>query len=319
MGIQIVMRIIKQRYSINKYNECKLSLKDSVDRNLVKEILSFSGWNLLGSLASMSVIQIRSLLLNMFFGVTLNAANGVSMQVSTRLNAVSSSLTRAINPQLVKSEGGGDRSRMLRITEIATKYSIFLFALFVIPVIVEMSYLLRIWLKEIPEYSILFSQIVLGTLLIEKFSFEITSALRAVGKIRNFQIVETITSIMNIPVSYYLFKIGYPPVAIFIISLFLTVIVFAFRLYFGRKDAGLDIIRFMKNGLAPLIIPILISVTSASLLHYFVDEGFIRMASVFLVSMTFFAIGFYKLGMSKEESSKIGSIIKGLIHRKKKS
>ena len=155
--IQFIMRVIKQIYSVKKYNECKIDFKKYLNKSLAKQIVSFSGWNLFGSVAAMSVKQVRNILLNMFFGVTLNTANGISMQVSSQLSLFASSLTRAINPQLVKSEGAGDRKNVIILTEKATKYSTFLFALFAVPVIIEIPYLFSLWLEETPEYAIIFS------------------------------------------------------------------------------------------------------------------------------------------------------------------
>ena len=163
--IQIIMRIIKQQYSVTHYKECTLNFKKYVDKSLSREILYFSGWNLFGSIASMSVTQVRSVLLNMFFGVTINAADGISKTASGQVNLVSTSLTSAINPQLVKSEGSGDRQKMLHITNISTKFSVFLFALFAIPVILETPYLLNLWLKNVPDYAVIFVRLTLIGLL----------------------------------------------------------------------------------------------------------------------------------------------------------
>ena len=87
--VQVVMRIIKQQYSIAHYQECKLNFKEYLDKQIMKSMLSFSGWNLFGSIAAMSVTQVISVLLNMFFGININASNGVAMQVSSKVNMVS--------------------------------------------------------------------------------------------------------------------------------------------------------------------------------------------------------------------------------------
>ena len=138
--IQFFMRILKQIISKKRYVECRMNLRDCFDKKYAKEILSFTGWNLFGSLASVITIQVRSIILNSFFGVRLNAAEGVSKNASAPINMIASSMTRAINPLLVKSEGGGERNKMLDITVLSTKYSIFLFSIFSIPVIFEAPY-----------------------------------------------------------------------------------------------------------------------------------------------------------------------------------
>lgn len=307
--IQLIMRIIKQRYSVTHYSECKLNFRKYIDKSLAKTILSFSGWNLFGSVASMSVTQVRSVLLNMFFGVNLNAANGIAMQVSGQVNTVSSSMTRALNPQLVKSEGAGDRNRMLRLTELSTKFSVYLFALFAIPVIIEMPYLFNLWLKNVPDFAIIFSRLILIGLFLEKFSFEITSAIRAVGKIRNFQVVETIIVIFNIPISYILFKLGYPSYTIYIVAILISMLAFMGRLYFGKHVAELNIIHFLKNGVFPLIIPITLSVIIGFIINNQLKDSLYRLFLTFIFSMCALTLALWKYGLNDDEIKRIKKIL----------
>ncbi len=309
MLVQIIMRIIKQQYSIRYYKECKIDFRLYIDKPLAKTILSFSGWNLFGSIASMAVTQGRSVLLNMFFGVGMNAANGVASRVAGQVNTVSSSMTRALNPQLVKSEGGGDRNRMLRLTELSTKYSVYLFALFAVPVIFEMPYLFKLWLKEVPDFAVIFSRLILIGLFMDKFTFEIGSAIRAVGKIRNFQIAEMIIIIFNIPISYLVFKSGYSPYTVYVVALFITIIVFLVRLYFGKKVANLNIIHFIKNGILPLITPILLATAIVLLIKYQIKESVFRLLLTFGVFMSTFSFLIWKLGIKQNERNSIIALL----------
>ena len=276
-SVQLIMRMIKQQYSVKHYRECRLNFKKGVDKKLTKEIISFSGWNLLGSVASISVNQIRSVLLNIFFGVKVNASEGIAKNVRNQVNMVSVSLTRAINPQLVKSEGKGDRLRMLWITDVSTKFSIFLFLIIAIPVIIELPYLLSIWLKDVPEFAVIFGRLTIIGLLIDKFTFEITSAIRAVGKIRNFQIIETLVIILNLPVAYFLFKMSYPPQTIYLTGILFSLITSIYRLYFGKKITGLNIWLFIKQVIVPSIIPMMFATFIGILFNLILHQGFIRL------------------------------------------
>jgi O-antigen/teichoic acid export membrane protein len=307
--VEIILRTIKQWYSRTKYKECKISFRKYFDKTILKSILSFTGWNMFGTLASMSVGHIRGIILNIFFGVSLNAAFGISKRATNPVNMIATSLTRAINPQLVKSEGAGNRLRMLKITELATKFSVYLFAVLAIPIIVEAKYLINLWLKDVPDYAVIFTQLILTGLLIEKFSFEVTSALRAVGKIRNFQLAETSIAILNIPLAYTAFKLGYPPYYMLYIGLSLTMLVFASRLYFGHRDAELNIRSYLKNAVFPVFWPLLIAVAIAVLIKMNIHEGLIRLLISVLVSSGIFTGLFYLWGIKKEEKQKLKSVI----------
>ena len=307
--VQLIMRIIKQQYSIRKYKECKINFKHSIDQRLTKEIMAFSGWNLFGSLAAMSVTQVRSILLNMFFGVKINASEGVAKTASNQVNTVSVNLTRAFNPQLVKSEGSGDRKKMLKITTLSTKFSVFLFVLFAIPIIIEMPLLLDIWLKNVPDYAVIFTRLSLIGMLISKFTFEITNAVRAVGKIRNLTVIESLIIVLNIPVTYFLFKYNYPPQTIYIVNILIGIVVFFERLYFGKKVAGLNILTFLKLAVLPILYPILIATTLSFILHLQLDTSLIRLLIVLIIFIVSFIISFRYLSLSNYEYEKFKSLI----------
>ncbi len=298
---QLVLRIIKQSYSKSKYKECKINFRKYVDKELSKTILTFSGWNLFGSLASMSVTQVKSIFINMFFGVSVNAADGLSTNASSQVNMISTSMTQALNPQLVKSEGGGDRQKMLHYTEIATKFSIFLFALFAIPVIFEAPYLLNLWLKKVPDYTIIFCQLILIATLIEKFTFEITTAIRAVGKIRNFQVAETIVKVLNIPFSYFILKAGCPPYYIYFVIILISLLAAFQRLYFGRVIAGMNIQSFLKNGILPILIPVFLASICSFLPQFYISVGFLRLVITTMTSIVIMTISFWFWGLKDNE------------------
>lgn len=317
--IQILLRIIKQVYSKIKYDECKIRFMEYVDKKLMKSILSFTGWNLLGSIAAMSVTQVKGVLLNMFFGIRLNAAEGVSNTASSKVNMVSVSMTRALNPQLIKSEGSGNREKMLRITEIGTKYSSFLFALFAIPVLLEASFLFNLWLKTVPDYAIVFCQLTLVVMLIETFTFQINHAIRAVGNIRDFLIAESFIIILNVPIAYFAFKLGYTPITIYIIAISISLLSFFNRLYFGKKIAGINIKSYIKNAITPVLIPILLATVLAFGAHLYLSESFFRFFIVSLIFIITLTIFFWNLGLQIDEKYRLKSILFSTLKKRKKN
>jgi O-antigen/teichoic acid export membrane protein len=312
---QILLRIIKQWYSRVKYKECKINFRTHIDKELLKTILSFSGWNLFGSIASMSVTQVRGILLNMFFGVTVNAADGISKTASAQVNTVSTSMTRALNPQLVKSEGSGNRQKMLRFTELATKYSIFLFALFAIPIIIETPYLLDLWLKDVPKFSVIFCRLILIGLFLEKFTFEITSAIMAVGQIRELTIIEMILGVSNIPIAYVILKFGYPPYSIFIVGIFIATIAFFTRLYFGKIIADMDVLCFVKNGIFPVLFPLFLSIIFSNIPQFYLPESFLRLIITTASSIMILTLSFWFFGLSNEENLKFKTLAHILLNK----
>ncbi|AEE20753.1 Na+-driven multidrug efflux pump [Dokdonia sp. Hel_I_63] len=314
LGVQIILRVIKQVYSRVNYKESKV-IYAAFDKKLMKSILNFTGWNLFGSLAAVSVIQIRSILLNSFFGVRINAAEGISKSASTALNMVSTSMTMAINPQMVKSEGSGDRERMIYITKVSAKFSIFLFGLFAVPVFIEAPLLLELWLVEIPDFVVIFFQITVLTLLLEKFTFPITDAIRAIGDIRKFQITETFLFLLNIPTAYLLFSFGYSPSSIYIVGLSISGLVFFNRLYFGKKIVGIKPYNYILESIIPVIIPISISLIIALLFYFNMKSGFFRLLVVSFSFGSLLTVMFWKYGINKNEKDKFIQIANTFLAR----
>jgi O-antigen/teichoic acid export membrane protein len=300
-AIEVILRIVKQWYSKVKYVECKMKFREYVDRKLLKEIFSFSIWNLLNSVSALAIVQVKSIFLNKFFGVGINAAEGVARQASLQVNMVSVNMTRALNPQVMKSEGGGDRQRMLYLTELGTKFTTFLFALFAIPLFFEAPFLFTLWLKSVPDYVVIFFQIIMIAMLIEKFTFEITTAIRAVGNLKIFQITETSILLLNIPIYYIVLKMGYPPYSIFITSIFVSFIGAFVRIYFGKKIAGLNFKLFFENAVFPVLLPIVFSCIFACLPHFLLQESLLKLCITFLFSISVMSCSFWLIGLNSNE------------------
>jgi O-antigen/teichoic acid export membrane protein len=313
--VQLIMRIIKQQYSMRHYMECSFDFKKGFDKNLIKEIMAYSGWELFASISSISLTQVRSVLLNMFFGVKVNASEGIAKTASGQVNTVSVSLTNAIKPQLFKSEGSGDRQKMLRITNLSTKFSVFLFALISIPVIIELPFLLNIWLKEVPEYAVVFTRLTLIGLLISKFSFDIATAIRAAGKIKWFTLIESIIIVMNIPVAYVFFKLKYPPETIYMVTILISIIIFFVRLFLGHKIIQLDVNNFIKEAIFPILIPIIVSFLISFLLFFLMNDGFLRSVFVFLISISTLILLFVSFGVTKNEKNRLISMFYTILEK----
>ncbi|MDZ7721971.1 MAG: hypothetical protein U5R06_03865 [candidate division KSB1 bacterium] len=271
-------------------------------------MLSFSSWRLVGSVASIIASQIRGVIINVFFGVRLNAANGISQQVSNQVNNLSVSMTRAIRPQLVKSEGGGDRDRMLRITALATKYSALLFSLFAIPIFFELNYLLKLWLTDVPDYTFVFARLILIGLFVQKLSFEIGTAVSAVGRIKEMTIAESIIMVSGVAFAYFLYTLEYPPETIFVVGIFFGLFTFVARLYYGKKIAGLAINKFLKESFLPLLLPIFTSIIFAFSISYYFEETLLRVIFNLLGAFFLYLLVFRYFSMNKWEIDKFKSL-----------
>ena len=119
------------------------------------------------------------IILNIFGGTVVNAAFGIANQVNGQMNYFSTSLLQAIEPQIMKSEGAGDRDRMLRLSILTCKLSFFLISFFSIPIIIKLPYILELWLKNVPDYTVIFCRIILFATIISQSTLGLQSGIYA--------------------------------------------------------------------------------------------------------------------------------------------
>lgn len=309
MLVQIAARIVKQVYTRKKYPESRVNFRKYRDKDVSKSILSFTGWEFLRSFAGICATQIRGVIINMFFGVRLNAAEGIGKRFNAQLNLVSTGITRAVTPQMVKSEGGGDRSRLIQLTYTGVKFTTFMYCLLAVPLMLEIQYILEIWLKDVPQYTAVFCIMCMVLLLIDKFTWQIGNAIRAVGRIRGIQIVESCIAVLGITIGYFVLKAGAEPIGIYLVELPLCLITIAIRLYFGKKIVGIRPSEFAKKSTLPVLISIIAGLVVALPLEFLLEGGLLRFCVVFASFMILDASVFWLFGMSVSERQRVLGLI----------
>ena len=299
--ISSFIMLIRFFYCRVKYKESRLSLKKEYDKTLARSMFSFTGWEMFSSLSAVASTQLRGILINMFFGVRLNAGEGIAKSVNAYANNVSIGITNAITPQMNKSEGAGDRTRLIRLTNVGVKYTSFMFALVALPILLEVPFILKVWLTDVPEFASVFCQLCISLQLIGKLTWQIGNAIRAVGNIKWFRIVGGIMSLLVIVIGYVVFKFGGGPTSVFWVEIVICLITGAITLEFGRRIVGLNPWMFIRETTLPVVIPFVISLMLGETIQSFMPEGWVRLICVSLASMTPFALLFWFLGVQQGE------------------
>lgn len=311
LAIQLILRIIKQIYSCSFYYECKIhNIFRDYSSSYTHEILSFTGWNILGSLAAISVTSLRSVVLNNFFGLKYNAADGITAQVTGKLSLFSSCISQALNPLMIKNEGAGDRSKLLWMMIFSTKISSVLYACLAIPVWVYLPTILALWLTNVPDGCVLFIRIVLIASFVEKLSFEITNAIRAVGKIKNFQITESLVILVGVPFAIFLFKQGFEYYIIYFVGLLTSLSCYFVRVYYGKVVCGLNISAFLLETIKRIIFPTVVICAFYYIVNLYIPHSSLCIISISAFLSVIFLFLFYFVGTEKEEKNAICSLLK---------
>lgn len=204
--ISLAMRLIYCIYCRVNFKDCRY--KFFIDKALFKSMLNFSGWNLIGSSAGILNNQGINVLTNLFFGVTLNAARGVASQVDDAVNTFVSNFMMALNPQIIKSFSSKNYDYLNKMIISGTKAAYFLFGIFCLPVFVNTEFILKIWLKNVPDFSATFVRLGFVFMLLQNLSQCLYTAMLATGKIKKYQIVVGGLSLMAFPAAWLFFLMG---------------------------------------------------------------------------------------------------------------
>ncbi len=223
------------------------------DKKLLAELTNFSGWNLFGGLADVGYKQGTNIILNLFFGVTVNAALGITNQIRNAVFSFVSNLQLAANPQIVKSYAAGEMDYFKTLVHRISKYSYFLMLILTFPVILNIDLVLKIWLKNPPEYTAIFAVLTLIFCLIDSLTGPLWVAMQAGGKIQLFQIVTSICLLLNLPTCFAFLSWGYGPYTVLIIQIVITCFTLGVRLVFAKYYLQISIRYYLREVLFPII------------------------------------------------------------------
>lgn len=310
--LSIFLLIIRRIYCHRKYDEVDINLKKYLSKPLFKEMTTFAGWSLMGCSSSMIASYGQGIVINMFFGTVVNAAQGIANQVSGQLGAFSSTMLKALNPMIAKSEGAGNRTLMIQASMIGSKTSFFLLMFTFIPVIIEMPYIFGLWLKNVPDFAVIFCRLLLIRNLIEQMYATLTTTIAAVGNIRKFQIVISILYFLPILVSYFIFSLHFPAYSLYIVFLVFSLLTFAIVVYFAKINYEMNIPHFLNNVVLRSVCSVLIVFIISIIPTILMKSGFIRLLSVSILTTCAFFITVWLIGFSFDERQKILEMFKGI-------
>lgn len=316
--ISLILRAIYSWYC-NKYiKDCCCNF--TFDNQIFKEMIGFSGWNFIGSTAGILNNQGINLLINLFFGVTVNAARGIANQVDGAINTFVQNFMIALNPQITKSYAARDFIYVNKMIIIGTKFAFFLFWILCLPVYINIDFLLSIWLKEVPQYAALFVKYSIIYTLCQNLSQCLYTTMLATGCIKKYQIIVGTLSLMSFPMTYLFFKIGLPSEYGYI-----SIIIFSFLSLIARIFLLQEIVlqfswhTFLKKALVPIIYTIIPTTTIIYYIHIFNKNiSFESFLGESLTSILFCSITIYYCGLTKIERKYISNFIHNKIVKTKK-
>ena len=315
---QFVAYTCKRTFARRHYAETHYHIHAIEDKGLLKQMLQFAGWNLIGTACSIARQQGTAILLNPFFGLAINAAYGLAQQVNSFLLFFASSVVRPMRPIIIKKEGSGEHEQMKFMAFTTSRITFLMLLLVVVPLYVNMPFILSLWLKEIPEGTLYFCQAFLLIILINQTTVGLGIALESVGKIRTLQTYVGAMHILPIPIAYALFTQGFPPETIMYCIIVEEVICVVMRVFICVKDAQIAASKSFKQIILPCIGIGIATFVVTNISSYLSSNEWIKLLTTSCVTLASILILGYSFFLNTWEKAQITGII-GNIKRKQQS
>jgi len=279
------------------------------DKRVAKKIISFSSWSLFGSVANVGAQQGLNVLLNIFYGVVVNAAVGIANQITHAIYGFISNFQTAFNPQIVKLYAAGNKEKCVGFTNQVSKFSYFLLLFISVPVLICTDFILQKWLGVVPEYTAVFCRLIIVYLLIEALTAPFWMSVQATGKIRNYQILISSLIILSLPLSYFALKMGYPPYVVWLIRIFMNFVCHIVRIIYLKVEIKLSMLEHLKTVIVPIFISTILVFPIPLLIHKQTTawSGFTLTLLVSVLCSTFVI---YFIGFNDRERKIVFSVLK---------
>lgn len=297
----LLNRFLFTWYCRRNFKECYYSTK--FPRPLVKEMLSFSAWDLFGVIAWTCSTQGTTILLNLFFGPAVNAAKGIAVSVQSSVKSFSDNFLSALNPQITKSQASGDYAYLHKIMYGGAKLSFMLLFALVLPLIIDIKYVLYIWLNIVPDYTAVFVQILLVEMIFDSMMTPLNTAALATGRIRYYGFATSMMTILALGVYYVVLRLGCSPLMVFVLEFCVMLAREIVQFYKLGKLINFSYTDYFKNVQLKCFFIVLCSVPIPFFIHNNYEESFIRLCFITLVSFPFVLILSYVVLLNKEEQS----------------
>jgi O-antigen/teichoic acid export membrane protein len=305
MLIIILIRFIKSWYCFKKYEECSWEWRKYSNKKTIFKMLSFTLWNLFGSLANVLKVQGLILLLNAFLGLVVVSAYGIAQQINGQLYAITENFIKTLRPKIFKSEGENNREKMFKLAFLACKIGFYLFSFVSIPLIINMEFILTLWLKNVPKTTILFSQLLLIATLINLITIGLTTVITATGNIKKYQLIVSIITISNLPFAYLLLKNNFEYYSVLVLLICIEIIVSFARIIILKNSAGLNVYHYFNKVILKILVPLLLVFPIVFLTSYLFNNIIEFVLLNTIIILFFYSIFIFKYGLEKEEKKSL--------------
>lgn len=278
----IFNQLLYMVYCRRKFSECRFTF--GFPRQLLKEMASFAGWDFFGVIAYCVSTQGATIMLNMFFGPAVNAARAVAQNALEKVKSFSTNFTSALNPAITKAYGAGNHEYMKKLMYSGSKLVFCLMLMLGLPALVKTHYLLELWLKNVPEYSVEFVQILIVQSIFLTMWNPLFTAGMATGNIKEFGLKTSLANIFKMPVCYLFLVWGATPILFILAYTILELLAYGIQLFTMRKLLGFDFFDYFKEVLGKGIAIMFVAASLSFAISNMMEETFVSLIVVGFVT-----------------------------------
>lgn len=271
------------------------------DGKMIKQFLSYSGYSMLVNGADGMTVSSRNIFFNWFSTAVANAAMGIANQVISLFNVFVDSFSQAFRPQIIKSYAAGDRGYFMQLIYSTSKIYYYLFLLITLPVLLNLRFVLTLWLSEYPPDTEPFVFAIVAYLIFDVFQMPLVTAVHATGKLRTHQIMISVIKIICIPVTYVALWLGGTPELTLFIWAALNFVCAVARTIYMRRLIGISLRRYATDVVLKMIAVTLVSVPLPLWLAWQIDNSWVQLVVTCLLSVLMVGLASFFIGINRQE------------------
>lgn len=286
------------------------------DREYYRYIFNFTGWTIFGSCANIAQSQGLNIIINMFYGVALNAAVGISSQVSSLFDKLIGGLQSSLNPQLVKAEAGEDKVRQMDLICRSSKFSFAILLVCALPIITHLDYILELWLGTVPDYTSQITVFVIVALMLESLSSSLYTTVYAIGNIKKYQLVVSVIKLLTVLIAYFIAIVGLNPSSIYMAPCIIALVALCYRLFFLSSKINDITNTFLKQVVFPLVLGLAVGILPFLIIKHLSYEISVPLLVVHLIlEVVYLCVVLFFVSLTSGERRGVLSMGKDLLNR----
>ena len=302
MGVPLFETLMMRGYCKLRYSECSFHPRTEWNPILAKEMTKFAGLSLVGSSSSVIGNYGANVALNHFFGAAINAVAGIASQVQGVIAVLLNGLVKSLTPVIFKAEGEGSKDKMITMSMLGCKYSTLLYSLLAVPVFIQTPYLMKLWLGDVPEWTVIFVRLQLIRAYFEQLGASLTNTLIAANHIKEYNYLSCVYNLSPLIILIILYGFGFPPYWHYIIMIVVLVLGQDVTiLILNKKYCSLHLTDYVKKVFVPCFLVTIISFFFGSITYFF-DGGFISLILCAILTTSVFCIILWELSSNDERA-----------------